>query len=104
MALFSHNRIGFSAIFHIIRIEMGSIFTFPHILWRAVIIHTAAVWPLGGMAIARAATVGPPLSRVDRQPRQMMPFAVRGNVGGRKFCGVCAKRNGRKRGFLRNFI
>ena len=104
MALFSHNRIGFSAIFHIIRIEMGSIFTFPHILWRAVIIHTAAVWPLGGMAMASAATVGPPLRKVDRQPRQMMPFAAWGNGGGRKFCGVCAKRNGRKRGFLRNFI
>ena len=69
MVIFSHNRIGFGAIFHIIRIEIGSIFTFSHILRRGVVIHTAAIWPLGGMAIVRAATVGPPLSRVDRQPR-----------------------------------
>lgn len=69
MAVFSHNRIGFGAIFHIIRTEISSIFTFSHILRRAVVIHTAAIWPLGGMAIVRAATVGPPLSRVDRQPR-----------------------------------
>lgn len=69
MAIFSHNRIGFGAIFHIIRIEMGAIFTFSHILRRVVVIHTAAIWPLGSMAITRAATVGPPLSRVDRQPR-----------------------------------
>ena len=40
MAIFSHNRIGFGAIFHIIRTEMGSIFTFSHILWRVVVIHT----------------------------------------------------------------
>lgn len=104
MAIFSHNRIGFGAIFHIIRTEMGSIFTFSHILRRAVVIHTAAIWPLGGMAIVRAATVGPPLSKVDRQPRQMMAFAAWGNGGGRKFCGGRVKRNGRKRGFLRNFI
>ena len=38
MAIFSHNRIGFGAIFHIIRTEMGSIFTFSHILRRAVVI------------------------------------------------------------------
>lgn len=69
MAIFSHNRIGFGAIFHIIRIEMGSIFTFSYILRRVVVIHTAAIWPLGGMVIASAATVGPPLCRVDRQPR-----------------------------------
>lgn len=69
MAIFSHNLIRFGAIFHIIRTEIGSIFTFSHILRRVVVIHTAAIWPLGGMAIARAATVGPPLSRVDRQPR-----------------------------------
>lgn len=69
MAIFSHNRIGFGAIFHIIRTEMGSIFTFYHILRRAVVIHTAAIWPLGGMAMAHATTVGPPLSKVDRQPR-----------------------------------
>lgn len=69
MAIFSHNRIVFGAIFHIIRTEIGSIFTFSHILRRVVVIHTAAIWPLGGMAIVRAATVGPPLSRVDRQPR-----------------------------------
>ena len=69
MAIFSHKRIGFDAIFHIIRTEIGSIFTFSHILRRVVVIHTAAIWPLGGMAIARAATGGPPLSRVDRQPR-----------------------------------
>ena len=104
MAIFSHNRISFDAIFHIIRTEIGSIFTFSHISRRVVVIHTAAIWPLGGMAIVRAATVGPPLRRVDRPPRQMMPFAARGNGGGRKFCGVRAKRNGRKRGFLRNFI
>lgn len=66
MAIFSHNRIGFCAIFHIIRMEMGLIFTFSHILRRGVVIHTAAIWPLGGMAMASAATVGPPLSRVDR--------------------------------------
>ena len=104
MAVFSHNRISFGAIFHIIRTEMGSIFTFSHILRRVVVIHTAAVWPLDGMAITRAATVGPPLRRVDRLPRQMMTFAGWGNGGGRKFCGVRAKRNGRKRGFLRIFI
>lgn len=104
MVMFSHNRIGFGAIFHIIRTEIGSIFTFPHILRRAVIIHTAAIWPLGGMAMARAAIVDPLLRRVDRQPRQMMPFAAWGTGGGRKFCGVRVKRNGRKRGFLRNFI
>ena len=69
MAIFAHIRIGFGAIFRIIGTEMDSIFTFSHILRRAVVIHTAAIWPLGGMAIARAATVGPPLSRVDRQPR-----------------------------------
>lgn len=69
MAIFSHNRIVFGAIFHIIRTEIGSIFTFSHILRRVVVIHTAAIWPLGGMAMASAATVGPPLSRVDRQPR-----------------------------------
>jgi len=69
MAIFSHNRIGFDAIFHIIRTKIGSIFTFSHISRRVVVIHTAAIWPLGGMAIVRAATVGPPLSRVDRQPR-----------------------------------
>lgn len=69
MAIFSHNRIGFGAIFHIIRIEIGSIFTFSHILRWVVVTHTAAIWPLGGMATVRAATVGPPLSRVDRQPR-----------------------------------
>lgn len=104
MAIFSHNRISFGAIFHIIRTEISSIFTFSHISRRAVVIHTTAVWPLDGMAMARAATVGPPLRKADRQPRQMMPFAARGNGGGRKFCGVRAKRNGRKRGFLRNFI
>lgn len=104
MAVYSHNRISFGAIFHIIRIEIGSIFTFSHILRKMVVIHTAAVCPLGGMSMASAATVGSPLRRVDRQPRQMMPFAARGNGGGRKFCGVRAKRNGRKRGFLRNFI
>lgn len=104
MAIFSHNRIDLGSIFHIIRTEIGSIFTFSNILRRAVVIHAAAIWPLGGMAMARAATVGPPLSRVDRQLRQMMPFAARGNGGGRKFCGVRVKRNGRKRGFLRNFI
>lgn len=69
MAIFSHNRIYFGAIFHIIRTEIGSIFTFSHISRRGVVIHTTAIWPLGGMAMARAATVGPPLSRVDRQPR-----------------------------------
>lgn len=69
MAIFSHNRIGFGSIFHIIRTEISSIFTFSHILRRVVVIHTAAIWPLGGMAVASAATVGPPLSRVDRQPR-----------------------------------
>ena len=69
MAIFSHNRIGFGSIFHIIRTEISSIFTFSHILQRVVVIHTAAIWPLGGMAVASAATVGPPLSRVDRQPR-----------------------------------
>ena len=69
MVIFSHNRIGFGVIFHIIRTEISSIFTFSHILRRVVVIHTAAIWPLGGMAIVRAATVGPPLSRVDRQPR-----------------------------------
>lgn len=69
MAIFSHNRISFGAIFHIIRAEMGSIFTFSHILRRVVVIHTAAVWPLGGMAMAIPATVGQPLRRVDRQPR-----------------------------------
>lgn len=69
MVIFSHNLISFGAIFHIIRTEISSIFTFSHILRRAVVIHTAAIWPLGGMAIVRAATVGPPLSRVDRQPR-----------------------------------
>lgn len=104
MAIFSHNRIGFGAIFHIIRTEIGSIFTFSHILRRVVVIHTAAVWPLGGMAIVRATTVGPPLHKADRQPRQMMLFAAWGKGGGRKFCGVRVKRNGRKRGFLRNFI
>lgn len=104
MSIFSHNRISFGAIFHIIRAEMGSIFTFSHILRKMVVIHTAAVWPLGGMVMARAAIVGPPLRRVDRQPRQMMPFAAWGTGGGRKFCGVRVKRNGRKRGFLRNFI
>ena len=104
MDIFSHDRIGFGAIFHIIRTEMGSIFTFSHILRRVVVIHTAAVWPLGGMAMARAATVGSPLRRMDRQLRQMMTFAAWGTGGGRKFCGVRVKRNGRKRGFLRNFI
>lgn len=104
MAIFSHNRIGFGTIFHIIRTKMGSVFTFSHILRRVVVIHTAAVWPLGGMVMASPAIVGPLLRRVDRQPRQMMPFAARGNGGGRKFCGVRVKRNGRKRGFLRNFI
>lgn len=69
MAISSHNRIGFGSIFHIIRTEISSIFTFSHILRRVVVIHTAAIWPLGGMAVASAATVGPPLSRVDRQPR-----------------------------------
>lgn len=69
MAIFSHNRIGFGVIFHKIRTEMGSIFTFSHILRRVVVIHTAAIWPLGGMAIVCAATVGPPLRRVDRQLR-----------------------------------
>lgn len=69
MAIFSHNHIVFGAIFHIIRTEISSIFTFSHISRRAVVIHTAAIWPLGGMAMASAATVGPPLSRVDRQPR-----------------------------------
>lgn len=104
MAIFSHNRISFDVIFHIIRTEIGSIFTFSHISRRVVVIHTAAVWPLGGMVMARAATVGPPLRKADRQPRQMMTFAARGNGGGRKFCAVRVKRNGRKRGFLRNFI
>lgn len=104
MAIFSHNRISFGAIFHIIRTEIGSIFTFSHILRRVVVIHTAAVWPLGGMVMADAATVGPPLRKADRQPRQMMPFAAWGTGSGRKFCGVRVKRNGRKRGFLRNFI
>lgn len=104
MAVFSHNRISFGAIFHIIRTEMGSIFTFSHISRRVVVIHTAAIWPLGGMPIVRASTVGPPLRRVDRQPRQMMTFAAWGTGSGRKFCGVRVKRNGRKRGFLRNFI
>lgn len=104
MAIFSHNRISFGAIFHIIRTEIGSIFTFSHILRRVVVIHTAAVWPLGGIAIVRAAIVGPPLRMADRLPRQMMTFAACGTGGGRKFCGVRVKRNGRKRGFLRIFI
>lgn len=69
MAIFSHNRIRFGALFHIIRIEISSIFTFSHILRRVVVIHIAAIWPLGGMAIVCAATVGPPLRRVDRQLR-----------------------------------
>ena len=43
MAIFSHNRIVFGAIFHIIRTEIGSIFTFSHILRRGVVIHTAAI-------------------------------------------------------------
>ena len=38
MAIFSHNRIVFGAIFHIIRTEMGAIFTFSHILRWAVVI------------------------------------------------------------------
>lgn len=69
MAIFSHNLIRFGEIFHIIRTEIGSIFTFSHISRRVVVIHTAAIWPLGGMAIVRAATVGPPLRKADRQPR-----------------------------------
>lgn len=104
MAIFSHNRISFGAIFHIIRPKIVSIFTFSHILRRAVVIHTAAIWPLDGMAITRTATIAPPLHKADRQPRQMMTFAAWGTGGGRKFCGVRVKRNGRKRGFLRNFI
>lgn len=104
MSIFSHNRISFGVVFHIIRTKIGSIFTFSHISRRVVVIHTAAIWPLDGMAMASAAIVGAPLRKVDRQPRQMMPFAAWGNGGGRKFCGVRVKRNGRKRGFLRNFI
>lgn len=89
MAIFSHNRISFGAIFHIIHTEIGSIFTFSHISRRVVVIHTAAIWPLGGMAIVRAATVGPPLRKADRQPRQMMTFAARGNGAGGSFV-ACA--------------
>lgn len=104
MVIFSHNRTVFGAVFHIIRTEICSIFTFSHISRWVVVIHAAAIWPLGGMAMANPATVGPPLHKADRQPRQMMTFAAWGTWGGRKFCGVCVKRNGRKRGFLRNFI